>query len=200
MIAFLVGVIEEKHDNTLVLDVNGVGYELLITNNTLVSLPMEGETVKVLTYMQIKEDGIALYGFATEEEKAMFLKLISVSNIGPKSAITILSGMKLSDLIVAILNEDANTISKIKGLGKKGAERICLELKDKVSSVNLPLLDGDLLANVESINESALNDAVDTLISLGVNKNEAYRLARSKATADITAEEIILKVLKDLGR
>ena len=200
MIAFLVGVIEEKHDNTLVLDVNGVGYELLITNNTLVSLPMEGETVKVLTYMQIKEDGIALYGFATEEEKSMFLKLISVSNIGPKSAITILSGMKLSDLIVAILNEDANKISKIKGLGKKGAERICLELKDKVSSVNLPLLDGDLLANVESINESALNDAVDTLISLGVNKNEAYRLARSKATADITAEEIILKVLKDLGR
>ena len=200
MIAFLVGTIEEKHENTLVLDVNGVGYELLITNNTFVSLPMEGETVKVLTYMQVKEDGISLYGFATEEEKSMFLKLISVSNIGPKSAITILSGMKLSDLIVAILNEDANTISKIKGLGKKGAERICLELKDKVSSVTLPLFDGDILANVENVNETALNDAVDTLIGLGVNKNEAYRLARSKATGDITAEEIILKVLRDLGR
>ncbi len=200
MIAFLVGTIEEKRENTLVLDVNGVGYELLITNNTLVSLPMEGETVKVLTYMQVKEDGISLYGFATDEEKSMFLKLISVSNIGPKSAITILSGMKLSDLIVAILNEDSNTISKIKGLGKKGAERICLELKDKVSTATLPLLGGDLLTSVESVNETALNDAVDTLIGLGVNKNEAYRLARSKAVGDITAEEIILKVLRDLGR
>lgn len=200
MIAFLVGVIEEKHDNTLILDVNGVGYELFITNNTLVSLPMEGETAKVLTYMQVKEDGISLYGFASEEEKSMFLKLISVSNIGPKSAITILSGMKLSDLIIAILNEDANSISKIKGLGKKGAERICLELKDKVSTTSLPLLDSNILSKVEEVNESALNDAVDTLINLGINKNEAYRLARSKATADITAEEIILKVLKDLGR
>ncbi|MBQ7328025.1 MAG: Holliday junction branch migration protein RuvA [Clostridia bacterium] len=198
MIAFLVGTIEEKTENLLVVDVNGVGYELCISNNTLCALPMEGETAKILTYLQVKEDGIALYGFATAEEKAMFMKLITVSGVGPKMAITILSGIKLSDLVVAIINEDANLLSKIKGLGKKTAERICLELKDKLSTTSISLGEASTLA--ETYNESALNDAVETLIALGVNKNEAYRLARSKATAETTAEEIILKVLKELGR
>lgn len=200
MIAFLVGIIEHKYENTLILDVNGVGYELAISNNTYITLPMEGETVKVLTYLQVKEDGVALYGFGTEEEKAMFLKLITVTGIGPKMAITILSGMKLSDLVVTILNEDANSLSKIKGLGKKGAERICLELKDKVSTTSLSLDDMASVMAGEQYNETALNDAVETLINLGVNKNEAYRLARSKVTPEITAEEIILKVLRELGR
>lgn len=198
MIAFLVGTIEEKTENLLVVDVNGVGYELCISNNTLCALPMEGETAKILTYLQVKEDGIALYGFATAEEKAMFMKLITVSGVGPKMAITILSGIKLSDLVVAIINEDTNLLSKIKGLGKKTAERICLELKDKLSTTSFSLGEASTLA--ETYNESALNDAVETLITLGVNKNEAYRLARSKATAETTAEEIILKVLKELGR
>ncbi len=197
MIAFLVGTIEQKFENTLLLDVNGVGYELMVSNTTLLSLPMEKEVVKVLTYLQVKEDGVALYGFATEEEKAMFMKLISVSGIGPKMAIGILSGLRLSDLIVAIINDDSNLLSKVKGLGKKSAERICLELKDKVSASGLEIGTETMSQNY---NETALNDAVDTLIHLGINKNEAYRLARSKATAETTAEEIILAVLKDMGR
>lgn len=199
MIAFLVGTIEEKRENLLTMDVNGVGYELTISNNTLVSLPMEGETAKILTYLQVSENtGVCLYGFATTEEKAMFLKLITVSGIGPKMAIGILSGMKLSDLIVAIINEDSNMLSKIKGLGKKSAERICLELKDKVSTNGLVIENNIQLSG--NYNETALNDAVDTLINLGVNKNDAYKLARSKATENTTAEEIILKVLRELGR
>lgn len=199
MIAFLVGTIEEKRENLLTMDVNGVGYELTISNNTLVSLPMEGETAKVLTYLQVSENtGVCLYGFATTEEKAMFLKLITVSGIGPKMAIGILSGMKLSDLIVAIINEDSNMLSKIKGLGKKSAERICLELKDKVSTNGFAIENNTQLSG--NYNETALNDAVDTLINLGVNKNDAYKLARSKATENTTAEEIILKVLRELGR
>lgn len=199
MISFLVGTIEEKRENLLVVDVNGVGYELTISNNTLASLPMEGETTKVLTYLQVSENtGVCLYGFATEEEKAMFLRLITVSGVGPKMAITILSGMKLSDLVVAIVSEDSNLLSKIKGLGKKTAERICLELKDKISTTSFNIQGSEMIDN--NYSETALNDAVDTLINLGVNKNEAYRLARSKATADTTAEEIILKVLRELGR
>ena len=199
MIAFLVGTIEEKRENLLTMDVNGVGYELTISNNTLVSLPMEGETAKVLTYLQVSENtGVCLYGFATTEEKAMFLKLITVSGIGPKMAIAILSGTKLSDLIVAIINEDSNMLSKIKGLGKKSAERICLELKDKVSTNGLSIDNDTQLSG--NYNETALNDAVDTLINLGVSKNDAYKLARNKATENTTAEEIILKVLRELGR
>lgn len=199
MIAFLVGTIEEKAENTVVLDVNGVGYELTVSNNTLAALPIEGETVKVLTYLQVSENtGVCLYGFATAEEKSLFMRLITVSGIGPKSAISVLSGMKLSDLLVAIVSGDSNALSKIKGLGKKSAERICLELKDKISSTNV--VSNNLLDGISGeVDEGVLNDAVMTLISLGVNKNEAYRLARSKMTEGITAEEIIMKVLKEYG-
>ncbi len=199
MISFLVGTIEEKNENLLVLDVNGVGYEMAISNNTLASLPMEGETVKVLTYLQVSENtGVCLYGFATAEEKAMFEKLITVSGIGPKSAIAVLSGVKLSELMTAIANGDTTALSKVKGLGKKSAERICLELKDKITAVSLGGFDD--LPLMENINEGVLNDAVQTLINLGVNKNEAYRLARSKMAENSTAEEIILKVLKEYGK
>ena len=200
MISFLIGTIEEKHENTCVVNVNGVGYELVISNNTLVTLPMEGETAKILTYLQVSENtGVCLYGFATEEEKNMFLKLITVSGIGPKSAIAVLSGAKLSELVLAIATGDSSILAKVKGLGKKSAERICLELKDKVSAVGTTLEDIPLMN--ANINENVLNDAVETLITLGVNKNEAYRMARSKMTdPSMTAEEIILKVLKEYGR
>ena len=201
MISFLVGTIEEKYENTLVLDVGGVGYELQISNSSLVALPDANETTKVYTYLHVKEDGIALYGFATVEEKAIFMKLITVSGVGPKMAISILSGMKLSDLIVAITREDVSLLSKIKGLGKKTAERVCLELKDKISAVGYGT---DLFNYKENLDnfydENALNDAVETLINFGVNKNEAYKLARANAGDGATAEEIILKVLRYLGR
>lgn len=201
MISFLVGTIEEKYENTLVLDVNGVGYELQISNNSLVALPDVNETTKVYTYLHVKEDGIALFGFATQEEKGIFMKLITVSGVGPKMAISILSGMKISDLIVAISREDVSLLVKIKGLGKKTAERICLELKDKISAVGYGT---DLFNYKENLDnfydENALNDAVETLINLGVNKNDAYRLARANAGDGATAEEIILKVLRYLGR
>ena len=201
MISFLVGTIEEKYENTLVLDVNGVGYELQISNNSLVALPDINETTKVYTYLHVKEDGIALFGFATQEEKGIFMKLITVSGVGPKMAISILSGMKISDLIVAISREDVSLLAKIKGLGKKTAERICLELKDKISAVGYGT---DLFNYKENLDnfydENALNDAVETLINLGVNKNDAYMLARANAGDGATAEEIILKVLRYLGR
>lgn len=201
MISFLVGTIEEKYENTLVLDVNGVGYELQVSNSSLAALPSNNETCKIYTYLHVKEDGVALYGFATQEEKGIFMKLITVSGVGPKMAVAILSGMKLSDLIVAISREDVSILSKIKGLGKKTAERICLELKDKISVTGYGT---DLFNYKENLDnfydENALNDAVETLINLGVNKNEAYRLARANAGNGATAEEIILKVLRYLGR
>ncbi len=201
MISFLVGTIEEKYENTLVMDVNGVGYELQISNNSLVALPNTNETCKIYTYLHVKEDGIALFGFASQEEKNIFMKLITVSGVGPKMAIAILSGMKISDLVVAISREDVSLLSKIKGLGKKTAERVCLELKDKISVAGYGT---DLFNYKENLDnfydENALNDAVETLINLGVNKNEAYRLARANAGDGATAEEIILKVLRYLGR
>lgn len=192
MISFLIGTIEEKRENILSLNVGGVGFELNVSNATLSTLPMEGINVKIHTYMAVREDDISLYGFSSIEERDLFFKLITVSGIGPKMAISILSGLAVSDLIVAIINEDSKLLSKIKGLGKKTAERLCLELKDKLSpigGVSQPTFD-------TNYNEDAVQMAVDTLISLGINKNDAYMLARSNATADSTAEEIISKSLR----
>lgn len=194
MISFLVGNIEEKKENCVIIDVNGVGFEVFVSNNTLVSLPMPGENAKIYTYMAVREDGIFLFGFSSLEERDVFNKLITVSGVGPKLAITILSGLSLSDLIVAIINEDSKLLSKIKGLGKKTAERLCLELKDKLNVLGID----DSSSNSFDVNydEDAVQLATDTLISLGINKNEAYMLARSNAANNATAEEIISKSLR----
>ena len=192
MISFLVGLIEEKRENTLVLNVQGVGFELSVSSNTLGSLPLEGSNVKVLTYMAVREDDISLYGFSTLEEKELFLKLIMVSGIGPKMAITILSGMSIADLGLAIIKSDLKILSKIKGLGKKTAERLCVELKDKLNPLQTP----DELQFKDDYNEDAVEMATDTLISLGINKNDAYMLARANAGNNATAEEIIAKSLR----
>ncbi len=193
MISFLVGIIEEKLEGSVCLDVNGVGYSLFVSNNTLASLPEEGETVKVYTYMAVREDDVSLFGFSSKEEKQLFLKLTQVSGIGPKMALSILSGLPISQLINAIIRQDLHSLSSIKGLGKKTAERLCLELKDKISPLGVV---SEEEAKEFEYDEDALTLAVETLVSLGVNKNQAYQLAKSNATATSTAEEIISKSLR----
>ncbi|MBO5394687.1 MAG: Holliday junction branch migration protein RuvA [Clostridia bacterium] len=193
MISFLVGTIEEKRENLLYLDVNGVGFELNVSNATNASLPMQGSSVKVYTHMAVREDDISLYGFSSIEERNLFYHLISVSGIGPKMAITILSGLNTSDLIVAIINHDYKMLSQVKGLGKKTAERLCLELKGKLSPISGAMIQVSIDNNYD---EDAVQMATDTLISLGINKNDAYMLARSNAVNNASAEEIISKALR----
>lgn len=191
MIAFLVGVIEEKGENSLIIDVNGVGYMLNVSTTTLTTVGQVGERAKVFTYMAVREDDVSLFGFSTQEERELFYQLITVSGIGPKMAIGVLSGLSLSDLTVAIINGDVKLLSKIKGLGKKTAERLCLELKDKLS----PLGTAQNTFTVD-YDEDAVQMATDTLISLGISKNDAYMLARANASENATAEEIISKSLR----
>lgn len=192
MISFLMGIIEEKNENSVITNVNGVGFNINISSNTFSSLPLVGESTKIFTYMSVREDDISLYGFSSTEERDLFNKLITVTGIGPKMALGILSGLSLSDLIIAIIKEDSKLLSKIKGLGKKTAERLCLELKDKLSPIS-----SQETSNFEiDYNEDAVQMATDTLISLGISKNEAYMLARANATKDSTAEEIISKSLR----
>lgn len=196
MISFIIGTLEEKSENGVVINCNGMGYEIQTSTATLSTLPLSGEECKIYTYLQVKEDGISLFGFTTVDERELFYKLISVSGVGPKMAITILSGMNISDLIVSILKEDTMALSRIKGLGKKTAERICLELKDKLTPVGGVLIEDKIL----ELDENVLDDACEALISLGLSKNEALRLARQNANENSTAEEIIASVLRNMGR
>ena len=193
MFAFLEGNIVYKQDGALIVNVGGVGYELCVSNFTNFTLPNVGESARVLTYLQVKEDGVCLYGFATADEKDMFLKLITVSGVGPKGAIGILSNISLNDLIKAISLGDIKVLSSIKGIGKKTAERIAIELKDKVS------FEGTFDAPTQIVDTKAVDEAIVVLVSLGVNKNEALRLAREYAKEDSTAEEIVSKALRGLG-
>ena len=196
MISFIIGTLEEKSENGVVINCNGMGYEIQTSTATLSTLPLAGEECKIYTYLQVKEDGISLFGFTTVDERELFYKLISVSGVGPKMAITILSGMNISDLIVSILKEDTTALSRIKGLGKRTAERICLELKDKLTPVGGVLIEDKIL----ELDENVLDDACEALISLGLSKNEALRLARQNANENSTAEEIIASVLRNMGR
>ena len=132
MIAYVRGVLAEKEPTRAVIEAGGVGYELLIPVSTYEKLPRTGAEVKLLAHHCVREDDETLFGFATEDEKAMFGKLVSVSGVGPKIAIAILSGSSIGELSMAIAGGDAKRISAIKGVGKKTAEKICVELRDKV--------------------------------------------------------------------
>ena len=193
MLAYINGILTLKQEGLIIVESNGIGYEIFVSNNTLANLPYTNQECKIYTYLQVKEDGIALFGFASREEKDLFNKLISVSGIGPKGAITLLSGMSLADLTNAIANQDIRSLSQIKGLGKKSAERICLELKDKLDYV--PTLQGEEVYNV-----SAVNEAIEVLVSLGINKNQASNLAKSVAKAGMEVEQIISLALQSMGK
>lgn len=190
MYNYLYGEVVEILPNTVVLDVNGVGYEVFASNFTIAQCEL-GQKCKLLTYLQVKEDGIALYGFANSEEKCMFLRLISVSGIGCRVALAVLSGMDSNSLAVAIFNGDTHILTKIKGLGKKTAERLVLELKEKVvvdaNAVDLPIthsLDVPITRDIQN--------AVAVLVSLGKSQTDAEKLveAASKLGAS-TTEELI---------
>src|SRR5713226_5734250 len=135
MIAFLRGKILEKHPNQVIVETGGVGYDVLIPISTFSSLPEAGSEVRLRIHTHVREDALALFGFLTGEEKTIFERLISVSGIGPKLAITVLSGLPTSNLIYAIRNSAVEQLVRIPGVGKKTAERIVLELKDKLEGV-----------------------------------------------------------------
>lgn len=135
MIAHLRGTVLEKHPNQVVVEAGGVGYDVQIPISTYTSIPGEGGTVALRIYTHVREDALALFGFATAEEKLVFERLISVSGIGPKLAVTVLSGLPTSDLISAIRGSDVQRLVRIPGVGKKTAERIVLELKEKLVGV-----------------------------------------------------------------
>lgn len=185
MFSYINGEITEKECDRVVVDVGGVGFELFCSDVTLSQCAV-GECRRLYVYLQVKEDGMCLYGFSTLQEKAMFMRLISVSGVGCKMAAAVLSGMEAGALAQAIFNGDAKQLTKIKGLGKKTAERIILELREKVAeeAQQTPVTIAGMTKDMA--------DAVAILCSLGKNASEAEKLveAASKLGA-VTAQELI---------
>lgn len=197
MFNYIKGEVIEIKNNTLVLENNSTGYELTVSNSTIVRINQAGRFVKIFTYMNVREDGIFLYGFFTKEEKEMFLKLITISGVGPKAAISILSGIEIGNLAVAILSNDVKTLTKVKGIGKKTAERIILELKENIDTETASLLKSDECTPAEA-GDKDIVDAVSALRALGISNQDALKAVKLARTQADKIEDIIAIALRNL--
>lgn len=197
MVGYLKGKVIYSGEGVVLLDVNGVGYEVVCSGALFARLVNEKQG-EAYTYLQVREDGISLYGFVSLEEKNMFLKLISVSGVGPKMGISILSGLNIGDLAVAIASSDVKLLSTVKGLGKKTAERIILELREKVSSLSLPSAGAPSAPVSEKIGDRE-EDAVVGLMSLGYTRAESVRAVKGAVERGAeSVEDIIMSALRSM--
>ena len=201
MIGRLSGLLVQKQPPELLLDVNGVGYEVSAPMSTFYALPDVGEDVVIHTHMVVREDAQLLYGFATESERALFRILIKINGVGPKLAITILSGIAAEDFVRCIHDNDTAALVRLPGIGKKTAERLIVELKDKVGTEDEAGESSATPGSIENTTvKSPIGDAVSALISLGYKPNDASRMVRSIETESLNTEEIIRQALQGLAK
>ena len=201
MYAFIEGEVCEKLNGSLVLLASGVGWQLNCSNNTLQAAPPLGETMRCYTFLSVREDAMELFGFATREEKEMFLQLTSVSGIGPKTALGVLGAMPLRDLNLAILLGDVNALSRAPGIGKKTAQRIALELKDKISQADVSASAGAAVptASVSALASDAVTEAIEALIALGYSSTEARNAISQIRDQTDKPEELIRLALRTMA-
>ena len=201
MIAYLRGKVMGLTEETLVLDVNGVGYEIYCSGGAFRKIG-NSDTAEVYTYLQVKEDGITLFGFASLKEKELFLKVLSVQGVGPKLGIAILTGLSADEFTLAVQTADVKRLSAVKGLGKKTAEKIILELHGKISVAEVINASGDDLtkqtqgeptAKLSAIEE----DAVSAFMGLGFTKTESVNaVKKARETGATGVEDIIMRALQ----
>lgn len=201
MISFVRGRLVEARPPCLVVDVNGIGYELQASMNTFYKLPEPGQEVTLLTQLIVREDAHLLYGFKESTERELFMILIKVNGVGPKLALTILSSMEAAQFAQCIADGDAAALVRMPGVGKKTAERLIVEMRDKLAqhwqaeptpaAVSEP-------GESESLGQ-VINDAVSALVALGYKPQEAGRHVKQLAAPGATREELIRKALKQIG-
>lgn len=203
MYAFIEGTVCEKGANELVLLAGGVGYRIMCSMNTLQAAPATGETMRCHTILSVREDAMELYGFATREEKDMFRQLTAISGVGPKMALAILGTMSLHDLRLAIVLEDITAISRAPGVGKKTAQRIALELKDKISQADLSgagsVPAGTGTGKTAVVAEDNVSEAIEALIALGYSAQEARSAISKLPDRSGTADELIRLALRSMA-
>lgn len=196
MIHYISGTIEEKLEDRVIVECGGIGYEVFVPTGSPFYTAGPGERVRVYTAMMVKEDDVSLYGFSSEAGLDLFKKLITVSGVGAKAAVAILSAAPEDEIRKAIVYEDAETITRAKGVGKKMAQKIVLELKDKVGDEGLEAAAALTAAGAGSSDERI--EAVDALISLGYSKVEASEAMARIKDEDLSAEEYIKLALKEI--
>ena len=203
MISYIRGTLAEKNEDSAVVEAHGVGYQIFVPVPVLSELPPLGESVKIYTYFSVREDGMSLFGFLSRQDLAMFKQLIGVNGIGPKSALGILSALRPDVLRMAVASGDAKTISRAPGVGPKTAQRIILDLKDKIRPEDV--LAGGLeesLAVPEEISGvgQAGKEAVEALTALGYSAAEAAGAGKKvKITEEMTAEDVLKGALRHLA-
>ncbi len=198
MYAYIKGEIIDISEDNLVLECNNIGYNIRIPLSVAQRLPGIGATVKIYTYTSVREDAFNLFGFLSKDDVEIYKKLIAVNGIGPKGALSILSAMSADDLRFAILSGDAAAIAKAQGIGKKSAERIILELRDKVQFTVSAATDLEVLTSSDTTAETnAKNEAIEALTSLGYSPSDALRAVRQvELTEDMDAGTILKQALK----
>ena len=198
MIAYIKGKLEVKTKDYIIIDVNGIGYKIFMSDTSINELD-KGKEVKIYTYMRVREDDISLYGFLNNEELVTFELLISVGGIGAKSAISILSNITPSKFALAVITNDINTLKKLPGIGAKTAQRIILELKDKMKTDNAIETEDTTIKTAIKLDNKA-NDAAEALCVLGYARKDVETVLEKIDTQNLTVEDIIKQGLKHLGR
>ena len=199
MIGYIIGTLEYKAEDTILLQNNGIGYEIRIPLSVLSSLPGIGEEVKIYTYLYVREDAMLLYGFLSDEDLSIFKLLLTVSGIGPKSALGILSAITPDELRYAIIENDDTTIASAPGIGKKTAQRVIIDLKDKLKLKDYTRAVSQEIGSEVSTAKGIKSEAIQALISLGYSQNEAVKAMREITVYD-KVEDVIKEALKGLNR
>lgn len=198
MIGFLKGRLAAKQPPSLLLDVNGVGYEVEAPMSTFYTLPAVGEPASLFTHLVVREDAHVLFGFGTESERRLFRALLKVSGVGPKMALGILSGVSVSDFLRIIEAEDTAMLTRIPGIGRKTAERVIIEMRDSVKKLAGA---GDAsFTPVTGGKASAYSDAFGALVALGYKAPEVARLLKGQEDSTASTEELIRSALKSAAK
>ena len=197
MISFIKGIVAQVLEGSVIVDNNGLGWQVFMSASALSRLPPVGETIVLNTHMQVKEDSVSLFGFLDAREKQFFEMLISVTGVGPKAALNILSVLAPAQLIVAILSDDVLSLCKAPGVGKKTAQRIAMELRDKIKSKETE----SVLSPQQSLSpgHEQRQDSIDALIALGYGRTDAVKAVMETALPDMKTEQIIRLALRKLA-
>jgi len=201
LFAYIKGMLEYKHNDYIVVEASGIGYKIYTSLSTIQNIEPIGKEVKVYTYLYVREDVMSLYGFLTQEELGMFELLLGVSGVGPKAALSVISSMSPSKFGLAVITDDFKSLTKAQGVGSKMAQRIILELKDKIKKMELigNYSDKDETVN-EKENNSRFSEAISALVVLGYTASEASKAVAAVYKEDMDLESVIKNALKTLAR